>query len=106
MPPPYLETISVTHGKIMFVSEPIVFIAGVSTCMVLETCFDFVVDIVKDSVVNAFHQSGDEVNMLSGYTVLKGVSYKSGDNVKALLVDGNDNHDDHDDADEGDDDDD
>jgi len=45
-----------------------------------------VVDIAKDAVVNSFTSSGDEVVMLPGYTILKGISYKSGAQPKALMI--------------------
>ena len=47
---------------------------------------NLVVDIAKDAVVNSFISSGDEVDMLPGYTILKGVSYKSGTQPKALMI--------------------
>ena len=47
---------------------------------------NLVVDIANDAVVNSFTSSGDEVEMLPGYTILKGVSYKSGTRPKALMI--------------------
>jgi len=47
---------------------------------------NLVVDIAKDAVVNSFTSSGDEVDMLPGYTILKGISYKSGAQPKALMI--------------------
>ena len=47
---------------------------------------NLVVDIAKDAVVNSFKSSGDEVDMLPGYTILKGVSYKSGTQPKAMMI--------------------
>lgn len=44
------------------------------------------VGVAKDAVAGAFRQSGDDVDMVSGYSILKGVQYKAGDDVKALLV--------------------
>ena len=36
--------------------------------------------------MNSFTSSGDEVDMLPGYTILKGISYKSGAQPKALMI--------------------
>jgi dynein assembly factor 2, axonemal len=47
---------------------------------------NLVVDIAKDAVVNSFTSSGDESDMLPGYTILKSVSYKSGTQPKALMI--------------------
>ena len=47
---------------------------------------NLVVGIAKDAVVNSFTSSGDDVEMLPGYTILKGVSYKSGTQPKALMI--------------------
>lgn len=47
---------------------------------------DLVVDVAKDAAANAFEKSGDEVEIHSGYTILRGVSYKSGTTPKALLI--------------------
>ena len=47
---------------------------------------ELVIDIAKDAVTRSFKASGDEVEMLSGYTILKGVSYKSGSVPKSLMV--------------------
>ena len=46
---------------------------------------DLAVNIATDAVENSFKMSGDEVIMIKGYTILRGVSYKSG-TPKALLV--------------------
>jgi len=51
---------------------------------------NLVVDIAKDAVVNSFNSSGDEVEMIQGYTILKGVSYKSGAQPKALMISSSD----------------
>jgi dynein assembly factor 2 len=53
---------------------------------------DLVIDIVKDAVSKAFGASGDEVEILDGYTILRGVSYKSG-TPRALMI-GIDTHED------------
>jgi len=50
---------------------------------------DLVVDIAKDAVGNSFSSSGDEVDILQGYTILKGISYKSGNQPKALMISSN-----------------
>jgi len=47
---------------------------------------NLVVDIAKDAVVNSFNSSGDEVEMIQGYTILKGVSYKSGTQPNSLMI--------------------
>lgn len=52
---------------------------------------DLVVDIVKDAARTAFEESGDAVEILPGYTILRGVSYKSG-TPKSLLIGCNDTH--------------
>ena len=44
------------------------------------------VDTAKDAVAEAFRQSGDEVDMASGYSILKGVQYMVGVDARALLV--------------------
>jgi dynein assembly factor 2 len=43
------------------------------------------INIATDAVVNSFKMSGDEVKIIGGFTILRGVSYKSG-TPKALLV--------------------
>ena len=47
---------------------------------------ELVIDIAKDAVTRSFKASGDEVEMLPDYTILKGVSYKSGSVPKSLMV--------------------
>ncbi len=47
---------------------------------------DLVIDIAKDAAANAFVASGDEADILDGYTILRGVSYKSG-TPRALMID-------------------
>ena len=44
------------------------------------------VDTAKNAVAEAFRRSGEEVDMVPGYAILKGVRYKAGDDAKALLV--------------------
>ena len=44
------------------------------------------VDTAKNAVAEAFRRSGDEVDMVPGYAILKGVRYNAGDDAKALLV--------------------
>lgn len=51
---------------------------------------DLAINIATDAVVNSFKMSGDEVTIIGGYTILRGVSYKSG-TPKALLVSSNTN---------------
>ena len=46
---------------------------------------NLLIDIAKDAVVNAFTASGDEVDILDGYTILRGVSYKTG-KPRALMM--------------------
>ena len=45
-----------------------------------------VIDIAKDAATNTFQKSGDDVLILPGYTILRGVSYKSGETPKALVI--------------------
>ena len=47
---------------------------------------ELIIDIAKDAVTRSFKASGDEVEMLPDYTILKGVSYKSGSVPKSLMV--------------------
>ena len=47
---------------------------------------DLVIDIAKDAAANAFVASGDEADILDGYAILRGVSYKSG-TPRALMID-------------------
>lgn len=49
---------------------------------------DLIIGIAKDAVIGAFENSGDEMEILSGYKILRGVSYKSG-TPKALMVSAN-----------------
>ncbi|KAL3805977.1 hypothetical protein ACHAW5_006584 [Stephanodiscus triporus] len=53
---------------------------------------DLVIDIAKNAVSKAFGASGDGVEILDGYTILRGVSYKSG-MPRALMI-GIDTHED------------
>lgn len=46
---------------------------------------NLLIDIAKDAVMNAFTASGDEVDILDGYTILRGVSYKTG-KPRALMM--------------------
>lgn len=46
---------------------------------------DLVVHIAKDAVMRLFEASGDATELESGYTILKGISYKNG-TPKALMV--------------------
>ena len=46
---------------------------------------NLLIDIAKDAVMAAFATSGDEVNILDGYTILRGVSYKTG-KPRALMM--------------------
>ena len=47
---------------------------------------DLLINVAKDAVGTTFKMSGDEVEMAEGYTLLRGVKYKSGTTPKALLV--------------------
>ena len=47
---------------------------------------NLVIDIAKDAVASSFKAAGDEVEMLPSYTILRGVTYKSGSQPKALLI--------------------
>ena len=47
---------------------------------------DLIVDISKDAIQKSFHASGDDTELVEGYTILKGVSYKSGSNPKTLMA--------------------
>lgn len=46
---------------------------------------NLLINIAKDAVINAFTTSGDEVDILDGYTILRGVSYKTG-KPRALMM--------------------
>ncbi len=46
---------------------------------------DLAINIATDAVENSFAKSGDKVKITKGYTILRGVTYKSG-TPKALLV--------------------
>ncbi|KAL7531614.1 hypothetical protein ACHAXR_004137 [Thalassiosira sp. AJA248-18] len=54
---------------------------------------DLIVNIAKEAVGVAFEKAGDEVEIHTGYTILRGVSYKSG-TPKVLLVGCGDRNDD------------
>ncbi|KAL9188142.1 hypothetical protein ACHAXT_006520 [Thalassiosira profunda] len=47
---------------------------------------ELVVDAAKDAVIQSFQAAGEDVEILSGHTILRGVAYKSGNKPKALLV--------------------
>ena len=47
---------------------------------------NLVIDIAKDAVASSFKATGDEIEMLPSYTILRGITYKSGSQPKALLI--------------------
>ena len=47
---------------------------------------DLVIGIAKDAAANAYVASGDEADILDGYAILRGVSYKCG-TPRALMID-------------------
>lgn len=47
---------------------------------------NLVVDIAKDAVQKSFQASGDDTEVMAGYTILKGVQYKTGSTPNAILV--------------------
>jgi dynein assembly factor 2 len=74
--------------------------AGMNLVPALDVCFhplslryahankgfrDLVISIAKEAASNAFVASGDEADILVGYTILRGVPYKSG-TPRALMI--------------------
>ena len=47
---------------------------------------NLIVGIAKDAIEKSFQVSGDEIVLKDGYTILKGISYKSGSAPKAMMV--------------------
>ena len=47
---------------------------------------DLIVGIAKDAIEKSFQVSGDEIELKDGYTILKGITYKSGSAPKTMMV--------------------
>lgn len=48
---------------------------------------NLIVGIATDAIEKSFQVSGDEVELTDGYTILKGITYKSGSAPKTMMVD-------------------
>ena len=49
---------------------------------------DLIVSIAKEAAVKIFENSGDEIDMSPGYTIIKGIQYKSGTPKAMMISDG------------------